>query len=1238
MPDTNNNDILGTTADVNAGSAIESVQAEQIKRLESEKQQAQAASPTPQSIPNPPLITAEDVLSLLPPAVPLSAADMMQEAAQEAQARTSAAEARAAQFAAQSAAPVSRPSAFDATAANARAASRPMTASPTRSSGLTMSAPPDAGSAFDRETHEQARHTGYWTEPTPQPLSAAVGEASPLEGAPASDPRVAPSPLYTPRETSRWDAVAPLDRGFANRVPEYQQEIEAQRARAASIAAAVSPTEDAPGSFRERFASYTADWAEVGAAYRQSASEPFAEKFDSFADTAARFGVDTGVLGERVRGVGQAALANIQHELKSPYASMQAGFALEAVGKSAGAYYEQTNSGRYLTPEQQGEAQAGMLPSILGAVGTVVGAATPLGAWGGSLIGSGVGALAQGVITAGNERQEASRQIGDEFVAALGEATSKLKDFSAEAQATGAPLKELQQVLGTAASVAPLGANAIAGAGAMTNALGEYAPENYASVARQLKDPLVFSLASEMGQNGKLTQAGYQALGYKAAIEGDAEGLQQDDLAAQRATLADNPQYQAAQQQLRNAENPLGIGLDALSLLQGNTAPLAARLGVGVRAYNDSKNLEENNPGDPTAKARAAVFQQFGQIREDEGVNRALGGEAEAARAGIGLRGGSAADIAAGSAGVRASYAAQEGDINQAITALKAQLADPTVDHKALDPLLKAQIAGQQTDLLDVQNKDAQLVRSDYLAPVAERGAAFSLSVAQSVYSGQSVSARAGIVRSQEDFLSGIADSPGPLSPGERDQIRAGVLKQQYDFQEEGFGENAASYGLTEAGNRDRLSRGLYGGQSFGQMQGEEDQSLAADRARAAQLRTEADSAGVPYAERLQKLAEATGIDTQARQDQHNFLLSGYSQNLAGADLQGAQAGLAVTTAQITGGPQDVYAARGQELDAYKAKIAELSHELAQGGLTVDERIGKERELTDTRRQAAQAAFSRDQSALNDQYQLTGTGQQTLEVGEERRLRRGGNAAFDPALLDAGRARTTEAQSHLDFDLAHYGGNKQLIADDRLRVAQAGEDYQGLLDTKNDYRPTGAFTRQMANDRTAFEVALQAPYIRGGAESDPLTRGNAVIKDIRQDMAQNEANRARGQRDGSWTDDNETAYSQHRNEDALQLASMEREKRFALFNAIPNTIIGGGAMGNSVQSFSFDALTAAYAPNELVGSRGRPNVPRGGELPGSLPGNRVEAFQQHAAAGASGGSSGKLCHRHGDPRTLAHRS
>ena len=104
-------------------------------------------------------------------------------------------------------------------------------------------------------------------------------------------------------------------------------------------------------------------------------------------------------------------------------------------------------------------------------------------------------------------------------------------------------------------------------------------------------------------------------------------------------------------------------------------------------------------------------------------------------------------------------------------------------------------------------------------------------------------------------------------------------------------------------------------------------------------------------------LARADALETGAAQQQYGFQMAGYAQTLAGDDARIGAGALAVTRAQISQGPEGVYAARGQEVEAFQAKIGELTRELEKGGLTVDDRIGKERELTTVRGQEASGRF-----------------------------------------------------------------------------------------------------------------------------------------------------------------------------------------------------------------------------------------------------------------------------------------
>ena len=410
MPDTNNNDILGSTADVNAGSAVENVQAEEIKRLESEKQQTQVAAP--QAIPNPPLITAEDVLSLMPPAAPLTAADMMQEAAQEAQARTNAAQARAAAFEAEAAAPVSpvpmpspppsRRSSFDAAAANARAANASQGFPVAQdASKITFSAPKDAPDAFDWFAYDEALQA--------QRIQVA-GETPPAGGWDAADdPRIAPSPSYarTGMEPDLWEdrGKGRIDAAMGSATPELRSQLDsiraAQTARRASIASVVadspsySPSaadEEAPkrtyASYEEAQQAKADILADARNAYAQSGRVSEIGKAGFNAEVKA-VEISQGLQEPKGRGL-SGALANMREDFADPsgYGKLNYGYAVQKLGEEGGQYYEKTNSGQYVTPEQQETAAAGLLPGIGAVAGTAIGSmiAPGVGSWVGGMV------------------------------------------------------------------------------------------------------------------------------------------------------------------------------------------------------------------------------------------------------------------------------------------------------------------------------------------------------------------------------------------------------------------------------------------------------------------------------------------------------------------------------------------------------------------------------------------------------------------------------------------------------------------------------------------------------------------------------------------------------------------------------------------------------------------------------------------------------------------------------------
>lgn len=421
--------------------------------------------------------------------------------------------------------------------------------------------------------------------------------------------------------------------------------------------------------------------------------------------------------------------------------------------------------------------------------------------------------------------------------------------------------------------------------------------------------------------------------------------------------------------------------------------------------------------------------------------------------------------------------------------------------------------------------------------------------------------------------------------------------------------EREGEYSLTQSGFQSTLTRGRLSGQTNAELQGSEDASLAAQRGYADQQRTDAANTMVTPAQRSAMLASANALDTNALTEVYNFREAGYAQNLGRIGLQSDHAALSVTNAQIGGGPQENYQAAGQVVAAFQAKIGELTNELQRGGLTVEDRTAKEREMTGARAAAERAEDSRNQAYFSDQSQLTGTARAIAGVGQERAIRRGGNAAFDPNILALDQQAITDAQGHLDFDLAHTPGNRQRIDTDRLALARAKDAPNADLDVLNTYTRDGATSRRMMNDRTQAQIADLAPWMNG-PQSNPLTAHNAEISDLRGDLTALDANRGRAIAAGRWRDEDETTYTGQRNQDRVQLAQFEHQRVYSgLLPQEVEKLIGGerGGIGFAIQPLAAQSAASGASYNPLFGGFGQHasgylgmgNQSREGGAPGS---------------------------------------
>ncbi len=443
--------------------------------------------------------------------------------------------------------------------------------------------------------------------------------------------------------------------------------------------------------------------------------------------------------------------------------------------------------------------------------------------------------------------------------------------------------------------------------------------------------------------------------------------------------------------------------------------------------------------------------------------------------------------------------------------------------------------------------------------------------------------------------------------------------RAQFDEQER---EQAADYGFTQSAGSLSMMRGRLSGRSNADLQGEEDGAIAVTRSYAADQRRDAANPLVRPAERAAMLAQANALDTSALTESYNFREAGYAQNLGRIGLQSDQAALAVTNAQIGGGPSQNYEAAGQVVAAFQAKIAELTNEIQRGGLTLDDRTAKERELTGARAAAERAAFSRNEAYFSDAERLVGTQEDIASVGSGRAIRRGGNAAFDPNIISLGNQQIQTAQQKLAFDQANYGGNAQLIADDTLAVRRLSNAQDDRLDVENTYTRDGATTRRMMNDRAQAQIADLSPWMNG-PQSNPLTAHAAEIRDVRSDLVALDANRGRAIAAGRWRDEDETTYTGQRNQDNVQLAQYERERVYSgLLPQEVQRLIGGerGGIGLAIQPMAAQAAASGAGYNPVFGGFGQ--HPSGSMTGGMASREGGPAGAWFAAAGGPGAMNG----------------
>ena len=343
-------------------------------------------------------------------------------------------------------------------------------------------------------------------------------------------------------------------------------------------------------------------------------------------------------------------------------------------------------------------------------------------------------------------------------------------------------------------------------------------------------------------------------------------------------------------------------------------------------------------------------------------------------------------------------------------------------------------------------------------------------------------------------------------------------------------------------------------------------------------------------------------LETRATQMGYASLQSQYAENLGTLDNTIGTAGVRASRAGQFGSAGDLDNAQGQQLDAFKAKIAELNQELAHGVLTAGDRIAKERELSSTYAQSDQIAASRRDTQLATADAFAGDQLTVDTAGLSRQVQIGGSGVVDRGALDRDFAGVLSAdQARIN---AYAPGSvdrrnaEATFATDTARFARVNDGlsdfHQGAQDVIDDMQAGGKLRRA----ESAFHRSLETFTPYGGPNTDRITRGLGLERSLDTEAArekaqfgQEETERTRNIAAGRWSPVNQEHFiadQQHYLDsvDALQnrKAALEHDRQVAMFSALPEMIEGSPGRGIGAALIAPGAVSAWFAPGPGVGS------------------------------------------------------
>ncbi|MBV9850467.1 MAG: hypothetical protein JO250_12405 [Armatimonadetes bacterium] len=845
-------------------------------------------------------------------------------------------------------------------------------------------------------------------------------------------------------------------------------------------------------------------------------------------------------------------LGRLAEEVRSPWMGVNVGYSLMTLGQGATNYFQQTQAGQYVTPEMQAaDATRDLAPGVGSLVGMGLGMMTPLGAWGGQLIGQGLGSAIGGVAGAIGERDQSVRETADRIVASLGAASSSLDTFKAQVEGAGVPVQQLGAVIASVASTGPVGAGVVSGAAGMTAALGEYAAPNYASISRQLRDPALFTLGQEFRQTGRLSAEGYGELGLNAAIAGDPEALFQANLARQRSAAATDPQFRAAvgrEEQARNADLGANRPFAAYARYLYDTGhPDAAAfvandpdLVASFREQADRRRQLDSRP-DPEVARNNRLFEEFGGIAAGRAVSEAGLSATQAAIQGVMLRGGGAAALAGQRGAVAGDVGRMLAGDAEAIATTSRELADPAnrSDAGKLAQLLAQQRARQAQDSNILAEYDLNVFRTGQ----EERESAFSLSQTRGELSGLSAADLAHERETRARYLEDTADNPrNPLRPSERSALREQVVRLRYGAARDVREQREEEIGVGVAGAEAGVQIAQGGGTAAQIAQAQTQYAEQLTRLER-QYNEELQRGNLTYEERLQKQRQAVTLagqitDLQNSERQQYFAATeGNARDVITEATAGLPRRLRLSgTAGVDAGTLDRDFRAAEDVD--RAHLAQAP-------------VGS-REWYQARGDVARDAAARQEMA--DQLNVWTPGAATQTQGIERGAAlRHAESAFEQA---------------------------------QLAPWQAGPESNPL-------------TRGLALSR---EIGRERGFVAGEAGQLSAFRTQRQREGRWTPLAEEDYQRQ------------QAGFQEQEDTLDVQRARVEHDRQMAMFSALPETEIASPGRGVTVGVVGLAALSARYTPSQREGSWGTPWHTPGAPPVGTLPQAGAEAFMVNSGA------------------------